>query len=162
MPQTMDPSVDEMLNGPMMEERSLFDQMQDMAMVGEEVMDPREGTHEGATLTSAELGHTKAGDPTVRLVWSSLDGDGTTVDVRTNENIPTPEMNPQRQVMFREMLKDYGLIPVIVKNVILAHDEAHAEFIVRMFASLVEKGVPRTINVKEDNGFYRVRVRRMR
>ena len=144
------------------EEKSLFDQMQEMAMVGDEVTDPREGVHEGATLTSAELGRTKNDDPVVRLVWSFLDGDGTTLDVRTNENIATPEMNPQRQVMFREMLKDYGLLPKTVKNVIVAHDEATAAFIVRMFENLVEKGVPRTLTVKEANGFYRVRVRRVR
>ena len=153
---------DTTMNGPMTEEKSLFDQMQEMAMVGEEVLDPREGTHEEATLTRAELGHTKADDPVVRLTWSFLDSDGTTVDIRTNENMATPEMSPQRQVMFRELLKDYGLIPASVKNVVLAHDDAHAKFIVKMFQQVVEKGVSRTIKVKEDNGFYRVRVRRVR
>lgn len=153
-PMTTDARED--LNG-----EDLFAQLQAQVTLGEEMTDPRLGKYDDALLTTVELSHTGKGDPVVLMTWGGMtDSNGQVFELTARENIPSPESHPVSQRIFLAMLHDLGIVPRSHKKAILAADEAQAEAIVNAIKTVAEKGLPWAIQITDDNGFLRVRLRR--
>lgn len=159
-PATFPPSEPD--ESPLANGEDLFQQLLDNVQQGEEIVDPRLGTHDGAHLLSVELAYNRNEDPVALMRWGDMvDTDGKDFEITDRVNIPTPTSNPTGHRIFLAMLHDFGVVPRNVHKPFLAHDAKAAETVVNVLNRLADKGLPWTVNISEDKqGFLRLRLRR--
>ena len=139
---------------------SFFDDLIGAVEVGEEIIDPRTGTHESAILTSALLVVGQNGQSSLLLTWSGLtDKEGRPFEQPDRLFFPRKEDFPSAKAAFMTKLKALEVIPVAFNKIFYVEgEEAQGKFLAAM-QSKVGQSFPIRI-YKDKRDYYKVSVNR--
>jgi len=140
----------------------LFDEFLKDVNVGEEITDPRVGTHPDAVLSEVEVRENKSGNPMLVMTYSGCtDSDDNEFELKDFINLPHAETHPVGQRIFLGMLHDMGVVPRTHKRAILIESMDQAEKLAARLDKCV--GINFPLRVTEDNqGYMRIRLQRQR
>lgn len=127
---------------------------------GEELIDPREGTHQGARLADAELVEQSNG-MALKVTFSGLeDAEGTPFEHQERITIATHNSDDFIKRLFLASLHDFGLVPRNQRQAVYAETDEHRAELVAAFKSKVGTNYP--LRLKESNGYLRGRLIRQK
>ena len=127
---------------------------------GEELIDPREGTHQNARLAAVELVEQSNGSA-LKVTFNGLeDAEGTSFEHQERITIATHNSDDFIKRLFLAALHDYGLVPRNQRQAVYAETDEHRAELLAAFQSKVGTNYP--LRLKESNGYLRGRLIRQK
>ena len=143
-----------------MQDETFFDELVGAAEVGEEIIDPRAGTHENAILTAASIVVGPSGQSSLLLMWSGLvDKEQRPFEQPDRLFFPRKEDYPSTKGAFMSKLKALELIPPSFNKVLyLDGEESQGKLLSAIQGRIGETFTIRIYKDKRD--YYKVALNR--